>query len=160
MKKVALNKVTKTTKSQTFLATFVQQLLPPGTTVYTSYKHPDMRFTSKVPVELDIFVPSFKLAFEYQGQQHYQPTDGSMMQVTVPEVQQQLDKQKLWLCKSHGITLIAIPYWWDRTLASLAATVHMHRPDLVSSEQAIAIGGGVLIASSPPQIDVLHNSVT
>lgn len=33
---------------------------------------------------------------------------------------------------NEGITLIEIPYWWDRTRQSLGATVHKFRPDLLS----------------------------
>jgi hypothetical protein len=32
--------------------------------------------------------------------------------------------------KSLGITLIAIPSWWDRSPGSLAATIQQHRPDI------------------------------
>jgi hypothetical protein len=31
-----------------------------------------------------------------------------------------------------GITLIEIGYWWDGTKDSLAATIHSHRPDIIS----------------------------
>jgi hypothetical protein len=31
-----------------------------------------------------------------------------------------------------GITLISIPFWWDESLASLAATVKTARPDLIN----------------------------
>jgi hypothetical protein len=33
-----------------------------------------------------------------------------------------------------GITLIPIPYWWDKTLPSLAATIHYYRPDIPLSQ--------------------------
>jgi hypothetical protein len=29
-----------------------------------------------------------------------------------------------------GVTFIEIPYWWDRKLESLAATIYTYRPDL------------------------------
>jgi hypothetical protein len=33
------------------------------------------------------------------------------------------DTEKLMACKKAGITLIAIPYWWDYRKESLAATI-------------------------------------
>ena len=33
-----------------------------------------------------------------------------------------------------GITLIEVPYWWDRDITSLAATVYNSRPDLFETE--------------------------
>jgi hypothetical protein len=34
------------------------------------------------------------------------------------------------MCKENGITLVQIPYWWDRKYESLASTIYSHRPDL------------------------------
>ena len=49
----------------------------------------------------------------------------------------------MYLCK--GITLIEVPYWWDRTYDSLASTVYNKRPDLFDTEPQ-----GEPISSSPP----------
>lgn len=40
--------------------------LYPGEEVYEDYLHPDLRFTAGRRMELDVFVPSRSLAFEYQ----------------------------------------------------------------------------------------------
>jgi hypothetical protein len=29
-----------------------------------------------------------------------------------------------------GITVISVPFWWDRSPSSLAATIQLHRPDI------------------------------
>lgn len=34
----------------------------------------------------------------------------------------------------QGITLVQIPYWWDRTYESLASTIYSRRPDLFPDE--------------------------
>ena len=31
-----------------------------------------------------------------------------------------------------GITLITVPYWWDRKISSFAATIYTKRPELFS----------------------------
>ncbi len=43
---------------------------------------------------------------------------------------QERDKKKQTLCKEQGITLIVVPFWWDRTLESVAHTIHLSRPDV------------------------------
>src|SRR5688572_26691703 len=109
-------------------------------------------------MELDVFVEDLKLAFEYQGEQHYKPVyhmGGDF------ETQKTIDKEKREACKQvqlysmyslemssqqlipnchinvwmitycmvqNGVTLIEVPYWWDRTKGSLEATVHKVRP--------------------------------
>jgi hypothetical protein len=43
---------------------------------------------------------------------------------------QKLDHQKAHIARDAGITLIPIPFWWDKSPASLIATVSLVRPDL------------------------------
>jgi hypothetical protein len=40
--------------------------------------------------------------------------------------------EKLNGCRELGITLIQIPYWWDKKKWSLIATIHQHRPDIIA----------------------------
>ena len=42
------------------------------------------------------------------------------------------DVTKSAICKEKGITLIEIPYWWDKSIKSLYATIYNNRPDLLS----------------------------
>lgn len=59
------------------------------------------------PQHLDIFVPSKKLAFEYQGKQHFEPVDFFGGEASF-EKTKKLDRRKLQKCKSNGVLLI---YW-------------------------------------------------
>eukprot|EP01027_Heterolobosea_sp_BB2_P007423 GEZU01011052.1.p2 GENE.GEZU01011052.1~~GEZU01011052.1.p2 ORF type:complete len:114 (-),score=22.70 GEZU01011052.1:113-454(-) len=56
------------------------------------------------------------------------------------------DKEKLAACERAGITLIEVPYWWDNTAASIIASIHSVRPDLVSEPPS----GASPIPSEPP----------
>lgn len=78
-------------------------------------------------MELDIFVPSLSLGFEYQGEHHYSWTTlfGD------PSEFMNKDNLKRDACKAAGITLIEIPYWWDYDKSSIIATIHQERPDII-----------------------------
>lgn len=80
-------------------------------------------------MQLDIYIPSLKLAFEYHGEQHYLPVHyyGSA------SYRAELDQEKRLACYKEGITLIEIPFWWDGQSESLSATVHQVLPSLVDN---------------------------
>ncbi len=40
------------------------------------------------------------------------------------------DKFKERICQAYGITLLVVPFWWDRSMESVAKTLHNRRPDL------------------------------
>jgi hypothetical protein len=46
------------------------------------------------------------------------------------EERKEFDLNKSKICASQGITLIQVPYWWDRQFESIAATIYNLRPDL------------------------------
>jgi hypothetical protein len=85
------------------------------------------RFGANNPIELDLYLPNEKLAFEYQGEQHYH----DIFTIGRGWNQKERDEEKKLKCKEKNIVLIDIPYWWDRNKESLMATIHKYRPDLV-----------------------------
>jgi hypothetical protein len=94
-----------------------------------NYKHPDLQCKdTKYSLELDVYIPTLSLALEYQGIQHY--TDTALFGPQL-SLQQLKDQQKKQLAVTKGITLIDVPYWWDRSKDSLAATIMLHRPGIV-----------------------------
>lgn len=126
----------------------------PNEEIMSNYKLPNVQRN----VELDIFLPNLSLAFEYQGEQHY---FDSMLYGSVIAQQRRVrfvcynnfiycpqDDNKRQLCINQNITLIPIPYWWNQRLASLKATIHQYRPDLIASVQ-----GDEPIVTTPPKKD-------
>ena len=61
-------------------------------------------------LELDIYIPELKLAFEYMGEQHYKWIKFFHKTKEEFEAQQYRDKCKKKICKQKGITLIRIKY--------------------------------------------------
>jgi hypothetical protein len=114
-------------KAQLSLLSSIRRLFPFVSDIQLNYKHPQFSFLeSKGNMELDIFLPSASLAFEYQGHHHFKST-GLYGQ---PSEYQERDKEKREVCTKSGVTLIEVPYWWDYHDDSLRATIHLHRPDI------------------------------
>ena len=74
-------------------------------------------------LELDIYVPSKKLAFEYQGIQHIKPVKhwGGKEKLLV---QQEHDKRKKKICEDLGIKLIYIFYDEPLTAEYILGKIH------------------------------------
>eukprot|EP00028_Trichosphaerium_sp_Am-I-7-wt_P013908 CAMPEP_0168510896 /NCGR_PEP_ID=MMETSP0405-20121227/1760_1 /TAXON_ID=498012 /ORGANISM="Trichosphaerium sp, Strain Am-I-7 wt" /LENGTH=176 /DNA_ID=CAMNT_0008528865 /DNA_START=608 /DNA_END=1135 /DNA_ORIENTATION=+ len=76
---------------------------------------------------VDIYVPEHNLAFEYQGQQHYD----DVYKWNVSSIQTIRDSEKKQHCEEAGICLVAIPYWWKKGDAdSIIATINHYKPEL------------------------------
>ena len=60
-------------------------------------------------LELDIYIPSLKLAFEYQGQQHFQPLQVWGGQKALQDLRVR-DARKVEICNKLGVKLITIDY--------------------------------------------------
>jgi hypothetical protein len=101
----------------------------PDTSILENYTHPDLGFTvTRRKGQLDAFLPTLMLAFEYQGEQHYGHTT---YERETTRIQMQRDEEKAFQAKQQGITLIHVPYWWDGTKQQLEATIASVRPELI-----------------------------
>jgi len=60
-------------------------------------------------LELDIFVQELDIAFEYQGQQHYQSIEAWGGDSALQQLQIR-DARKRFLCQQHGVHLVEITY--------------------------------------------------
>lgn len=75
----------------------------------------------------DIVIPDLKLAFEYQGAQHYEDVSVAGQS----KRQEQIDELKLAVCHREGLTLISIPHTLDlRDTVGLQRQIVEQRPDL------------------------------
>jgi hypothetical protein len=81
--------------------------------------------------EYDVYIPSKKLAFEYQGEQHFTVTGATPRG---HQVGKGVDMSKSASSLKLGTTLIEVPYWWDKKMASLIATIRAVRPELLISD--------------------------
>ncbi len=84
-------------------------------------------------LELDGYSHKLSLAFEYQGQQHYSPIPyfGGEKQF---KTQQERDIKKRKLCATHNITLIEIPYTWDKSEQYVRDKISEKRPELLEKK--------------------------
>jgi hypothetical protein len=71
-------------------------------------------------------MPDLSLALEYQGEMHYYSSHIFGRATT----RQHADQVKRKFAKDLGITLIPIPFWWDKTSSSIVATILASRPDI------------------------------
>jgi len=107
-------------QAQMALSNAVSRLFP-SNDVVEEYAHPLLSSSmTQQPLTLDAYVLARDVAFEFQGKHHFQNTDtlfGSAKQL-------ENDHEKRKLCLSAGITLVEVPYWWDKTQASLRSIMH------------------------------------
>jgi len=81
---------------------------------------------SGFPLEFDLFLPNLKLAFEYQGEQHFREIPAAGFGTL--DSRKSRDAEKHQLCIANGITLIPVPYWWDNKKESLMTTILQNYP--------------------------------
>mmetsp|Transcript_10344 Transcript_10344/g.42068 ORF Transcript_10344/g.42068 Transcript_10344/m.42068 type:complete len:475 (+) Transcript_10344:14-1438(+) len=112
-----LNSIKRAVQRELLLG--VRRVLP-GHEVIEDYREEFLRSkASGSALELDLFVPSLKMALEYNGEHHYEeiPFFGPLESI------QRRDREKRELCDRAGVSLVVIPYWWDRSEHSLLATI-------------------------------------
>jgi hypothetical protein len=96
--------------------------------VFEEYVHNGLQFKSGQNMQLDVFVPKYSIAFEYQGEHHFV----DIYSLGVQWRNSERDEEKGIACQEAGITLIQVPYWWNFKKNSLMATIYQVREDLIS----------------------------
>lgn len=97
-------------KSEQLMFQLIAEMFPNNPVCY-QYRADFLRH-GKSQLSYDVFIPSLRLAFEYQGKQHFEPVDFFGGKDSF-ERQKQRDKQKLNLSIENHITLVYINYWDD-----------------------------------------------
>lgn len=110
---------------QRWLFLQLEELFPKDEIIEDFY-HAELSKEASFPIQLDIFIPSHSIAFEYHGQHHYSdiPAFGHL------DMQQDRDKQKIEICKNNNLHLFIVPYWWDRSLDSLRELIQQKLPNI------------------------------
>lgn len=107
-------------KGQTYLTKLVSELFGSSIKLECGYKHPSIKHSkSDKNIELDLFVPDYHLAIEYQGLQHEFPSFRGKL-----KLQKERDQEKRLLCQQNGILLIEIPELWSGLIDDLKTTIH------------------------------------
>jgi len=92
----------KMSRGQSALTAILQKLLP-GEKIINEY-HLDDR------LKLDVYCPSYKIAAEYHGRQHFYYTSKFFDSKYDFEEAQKRDSKKIQMCKERGIALIVFRY--------------------------------------------------
>ena len=87
--------------------------------IIEDYHHPKLVRKSGSSIQFDVFIPTLSIGIEYQGEQHYDEIPAAF---GLAEVYRDRDFEKFQICDQHSVTLLEIPYWWDRSLSSLSRT--------------------------------------
>ena len=89
-----------------------------------NYKHPSIIcLYNDRELEIDIFIPCFNIAIEYQGEHHFDDLPASFGSF---ELHRNRDQMKEIISFRKNILLITIPYWWDHSPSSLQSTLYCH----------------------------------
>jgi DNA ligase-1 len=119
------------TSAQRWLLLKLKGLLPVGIVPHYNFrKDPALKLKGyKYPSQYDIFIKEFRLALEYQGEQHYTDDIKIPSRNSLSE-RQKKDNAKLDSSIEHGTTLVYIPHWWDMKSDSLSSTLNQYFPNI------------------------------
>lgn len=131
---------------QMLLKGIIEELLP-SAEILEDFQHPTMTVNSDRPVQLDLWLPNYQIGIEYQGEQHYYNLDGAFGPSGTASFYWERDLAKISNCQLRGITLVIIPFWWDRRKESLSATLYRARPDLFPLSTFAPIPSEIPLAS-------------
>eukprot|EP01124_Arcella_intermedia_P012701 TRINITY_DN19044_c0_g2_i1.p1 TRINITY_DN19044_c0_g2~~TRINITY_DN19044_c0_g2_i1.p1 ORF type:complete len:446 (+),score=129.38 TRINITY_DN19044_c0_g2_i1:700-2037(+) len=124
--------------TQRWLRVMLELILPEKTDVIEDFLHPELFWDeqTRLKMELDIWVPLYNIAIEYQGEHHFHDLCAAYGPTGTVSLYTKRDIKKKETCKEKGITLITIPYWWDRHKESLSSTLHHALPEVFPKSES------------------------
>jgi hypothetical protein len=96
-------------KKEGLMQQILNQLLPDAEYIDNGY-YSWLESPRGASLQLDRYYPELKLAFEFNGRQHYEFNRYMHKDYKAFEYLQECDKKKRKDCKKHGVTLITIKY--------------------------------------------------
>lgn len=123
----------KMSRGQSALTSIMKKLLP-GEQIINEYHIGDR-------LKLDVYCPSYKIAAEYHGRQHFYYTQRFFDSKYDFEEAQKRDSKKLELCTQQGITLIVFRYndllteqsVYDRIIDAIRSSEHIPKQNKTRS---------------------------
>eukprot|EP01122_Echinamoeba_exundans_P006013 TRINITY_DN16232_c0_g1_i1.p1 TRINITY_DN16232_c0_g1~~TRINITY_DN16232_c0_g1_i1.p1 ORF type:complete len:124 (+),score=35.66 TRINITY_DN16232_c0_g1_i1:183-554(+) len=83
--------------------------------------------TNAKPLQLDLYLPKLKLAFEFQGEHHFD----DYFKVGGSSNMRDRDSEKKAICVRAGISLVEIAADWDGSVASVLSAINSQAPDIL-----------------------------
>jgi hypothetical protein len=114
-------KLLSTSRSQQSLFHAISNLLN-DTSIEKEYRIPIVRYRNKHSMQLDIWLPKYNIAIEYQGPHHYMDNNFLSGEWGVLK-QYQRDKEKKLECMAIDITLLYFPFWWSYDTDTVASVL-------------------------------------
>lgn len=108
-------------KSEELMYTLIRKIFKKYNVIY-QYRPFFLRSSFGGQMSYDVYIPKLKLAFEYQGQQHFQPVDffGGEESFKLTQIR---DREKQELSKINGVKLIYVNYWEDLTSSLIRSKI-------------------------------------
>jgi hypothetical protein len=105
----------------------------PGQKIVEEYSSPQLKFPQSAssgstgkPLQLDLFLPDLKLAFEFQGEHHFD----DFFTVGGSNTMQDRDSEKRAICFRAGIVLVEISADWGGSADAILSACESQAPGI------------------------------
>jgi hypothetical protein len=117
-------KLSTTSRSQQYLFKCVSQLFGHDVEIHCNERHPMLLYDdTNFTMQLDIWIPKYNIALEFQGEQHYVENSIMLKDMGGLAYQYKKDDIKKKACNDIQVDLLCIPFWWDYSLESLVSII-------------------------------------